>query len=145
MKVDVINEEFSITVYGFSGVAINNNYGETGSRLMKKMWEHVSANKIPNKGINIWVYETGGKLLTGVELEDMPPLGTGLELKKVNLEKYAYYKHVGPYHQLSKVYPELTAELDKKGLIKCFPWLEIYGHWNKDESKLETEILICLK
>lgn len=144
MKVAIIDREFSVTVYGFSGVAVNSNFGETGSKLMKKLWEQVRLNKLPNKGINIWVYETGKKLFTGVELEEAAPIETGLELKKISISKYAYYKHIGPYNQLREVYSKLGEELKKKGLATGFPWLEIYGHWNEDEFKLETEILICL-
>jgi hypothetical protein len=31
------------------------------------------------------------------------------------------------------------------GFETGFPYVEIYGHWTKDESKLETELLMSLK
>ena len=36
-------------------------------------------------------------------------------------------------------------ELKNKGLDATLPYIEIYGHWTIDESKLETELLISLK
>jgi hypothetical protein len=36
-------------------------------------------------------------------------------------------------------------ELKNQGHEIIFPYIEIYGHWTDDETKLETELLICLK
>lgn len=58
---------------------------------MNKMWDNVRANKLKNKRINIWVYEASGKMFTGVELDKVPELDTGLELKQINMPKYTYY------------------------------------------------------
>ncbi len=32
-------------------------------------------------------------------------------------------------------------KLKRKGLEPILPYIEIYGHWTNDESKLETELL----
>jgi hypothetical protein len=36
-------------------------------------------------------------------------------------------------------------ELNKRGLSIGDPYIEIYGHWTNDETKLETELVMCLK
>ena len=144
MQIEIIEKDFNLILYGVSGVSVNNNLGETGFRLMGKMWEKVKADNLKHKGINVWVYEPEGKMFTGVEIEDIPLNYTGLELKEISLTKYAYYKHIGPYNKLAEAYTRLREQINQKGLKTCFPALEIYGHWNEDESKLETEILMSL-
>ncbi|PQV61801.1 hypothetical protein CLV53_10175 [Sediminibacterium magnilacihabitans] len=39
----------------------------------------------------------------------------------------------------------MTKQLAMKGFEVELPYIEIYGHWTKDESKLETELLMTLK
>ncbi|HEY4324917.1 MAG TPA: hypothetical protein VGN20_13055 [Mucilaginibacter sp.] len=143
MDIQIIDKNFSAPVYGFSGIAINKNYTETGFRLMNKMWDLVRAHKLPHKGLNIWVYE-GNKLFAGVELEDAPLIDTGLEVKSIDIVKYAYYKHIGPYQQIGSKGSQVLAELKERGIETCSPYIEIYGHWTSDETKLETELIWCL-
>jgi len=145
MNVEIINEPFSITIYGYSGVAINKDYAGTAFKLMDKMWQTVKSNSLKNKGINIWVYEPDEKVFAGVELDDAHKQNTGLEQKNVHLEKYAYYKHTGPYNLIKQAGQNMTAELKKLRLETDLPYIEIYGHWINDETKLETELLMCLK
>jgi effector-binding domain-containing protein len=144
MDVEILNKDFSLTIYGFSGTAVNKNYGEAGFKLMNKMWEKVRSNNLRNKGINVWVYEPNETVFAGVELESTPENDTGLESKQINLTKYAYYKHTGPYSGLAQAYSKMRTYLAANNLKAGFPGLEIYGHWSQDESKLETEIIMSL-
>ena len=145
MKVDIIEIDLRLNIYGFSGVAINKDYKETAFRLMDRMWQTVKANNLKNKGINIWIYEPNDKVFAGVELDDSPKQGTALEHKIVDLPKYAYHKHVGPYSLLKEAGQNMRAELKAKGFDTILPYIEIYGHWTNDETKLETELLMSLK
>ncbi|WP_295651965.1 GyrI-like domain-containing protein [uncultured Mucilaginibacter sp.] len=145
MELQIINQNYTLSLYGVSGTAVNRAFAETGMKLMGEMWKTIQAHKLKHKGINVWVYEANEHLFTGVELEDVPPPGIGLEPKQVNLKKYAYYKLVGPYSKIPAAYEEIRAAIKRQALDTCFPWLEVYGHWTPDESKLETEIFICLK
>jgi hypothetical protein len=36
-------------------------------------------------------------------------------------------------------------ELKSKGYETVVPYIEIYGHWTSDETKLETELLMSLR
>ncbi|MFX7731896.1 hypothetical protein ABTK10_20410, partial [Acinetobacter baumannii] len=79
------------------------------------MWQTVKTNNLKNKGINIWIYEPNDKVFAGVELYDSPNQGTALENKIVDLPKYAYHKHVGPYSLLKEAGQNMRAELKAKG------------------------------
>jgi len=146
MNIEIITKNFQLDIYGFGGIAIDKDYVGTAFKLMDKMWKIVKANDIKNKGMNIWLYETADRVFTGVELEN-PNEGDnyGLEKKKINLEKYAYYKHVGPYNLIKQVGLEMTSQLTTQGFEVILPYVEIYGHWTGDETKSETELLMSLK
>jgi predicted transcriptional regulator YdeE len=145
MNVEIINEPLRLDIYGFSGIAINKDYAGTAFRLMDKMWKTVKSNNLKNKGLNIWVYEQDEKVFAGVELNDIPDQDTGLEQKNITLVKYAYFKHVGPYNLIKQAGQNMTDELQNKGYETILPYIEIYGHWTNDETKLETELLMALK
>jgi hypothetical protein len=145
MNVEIINKNFTLDIYGFSGTAINKDYAGTAFKLMDKMWQAVKTNNLKNKGINIWVYEPNDKVFAGVELYDTPGDTIGLEHKIIDLVKYAYYKHVGSYNLLKQVGQNMRNELTNGGFEIGFPYIEIYGHWTNDETKLETELLMNLK
>jgi effector-binding domain-containing protein len=145
MNVNIIDTAFTVELHGFSGTAVNKNWMETGFALMNKMWAEVRATNLPNKGINVWVYEERDRMFAGVELAAASDIATALERKVVKLPKYVYYKHIGPYHQLKDVSAKVFAEVKERGLTVGLPYLEIYGHWTEDETKLETELLWSLK
>ena len=145
MNLQVLNVPFIKTIHGYSGTAVNKNYGQTAFKLSERVWQAVKGNNLKNKGLNIWVYEPNEIVFAGVELEVDPGMDTDLEQKTIYLPKYAYYKHVGPYTLLKQVGIDLRNELKARGLETSFPDVEIYGHWSADETKLETELLMCLK
>jgi len=145
LNLEIIKKPFSLELYGYSGVAASQNYGDTGFKLMNRMWGVVKSNNFPNNGINVWVYEPGDVIFAGVELETRPEPVVGLEKKIILLESYAYYKHIGPYSQLKQAYAAMREELKRRSVVPGHPGLEIYGHWNSDESKLETEILMTIE
>lgn len=125
--------------------ATNNDYAGTTFKLSGKMWQIVKANDIKNKGKNIQVYNTADKVFTGVELDNSSDNKNGLEKMTIDIDKYAYYKHIGSYNLIKQTGQSMTNKLTKQGYEIILPYIEIYGHWNKDESKLETEQIMCLK
>jgi effector-binding domain-containing protein len=145
MNVEIINDPLVLQIYGFSGVAANKDYAGTAFKLMDRMWQAVKSNNLKNKGLNIWVYEQEHKVFAGVELENIPGQDTGLEKKNINLLKYARYKHIGPYHLIKQAGLNMIDELKRKGYESILPYIETYGHWTNDETKLETELLMSLK
>jgi hypothetical protein len=145
MKVEVINKELQLAISGFSGTAFNKDYAGTAFKLMDKMWPIVKANGLKHKGMNIWVYEPNDKVFAGVELDNIPQHNTGLEQKSISLKKYGYYKHIGPYSQIKQAGTNMRRELEGNGFKIILPYIEIYGHWTNDETKLETELLMAVE
>ena len=145
MNLEIINKNLRLDIYGFSGTAMNKDYAGTAFKLMDKMWQIVKSNGLKHKGLNIWVYEQNEKVFAGVELDDHPKHETGLEQKNITLIKYACYKHIGPYNLLKQTGLNMRNELKDRGFEPTLPYVEIYGHWTNDESKLETELIMCLK
>ena len=145
MDIQIITEPFQLDIYGFGRTATNKNYVETAFKLSGKMWEVVKANDLKNKGKNIWVYETADRVFAGVELDNPAGNNFGLEKITIDIRKYGYFKHIGAYNLIKQTGQWMTDELTKRGYEIVFPCIEIYGHWNKDESKSETELIMCLK
>jgi effector-binding domain-containing protein len=145
MKLEIIDNTLSLNIYGFSGTANGKDYAGTAFRLMDKMWKTVKSNNLKNKGLNIWVYEPNEMVFAGVELDSSPKHDIGLEQKSIMLRKYAYCKHVGPYNLIKQAGHTMKDELKKKGIEISSPYVEIYGHWTSDETKLETELLMCIE
>jgi effector-binding domain-containing protein len=147
LKIEIITKNLQLDIYGFGGMAANKNYVDAAFTLSGKMWAVVKANSIKNKGKNIWVYETGDRVFAGVELEDNITANNncGLDKMTINMEKYAYFKHIGPYNYIRQTGQHMKSELMKQGFNIILPYIEIYGHWTNDETKLETELLMCLQ
>jgi hypothetical protein len=146
MNIEIFTKNFQLDIYGFEGLATNKDYVGTAFKLSSKMWEIIKANGLKNKRMNIWIYESGDKVFTGVELENHTDGDNcGLAKKKINLEKYAYYKHLGPYNLIKQTGQDMTNQLTKLGFEVILPYIEIYGHWKGDETKSETELLMSLK
>ncbi|MDH4057769.1 MAG: GyrI-like domain-containing protein, partial [Cyclobacteriaceae bacterium] len=98
-----------------------------------------------NKGKNIWVYDTADKIFAGIELDNQTVNNFGLEKMTIDIDKYAYFKHIGAYNLIKQTGYRMTDELTKQGYEIIQPYIEIYGHWNNDESKSETELIMRLK
>lgn len=144
MNVQIIHQPLTLNIYGFTGAAYNKDYAGTAFKLSGQTWQAVKTNSLENKGKNIWVYEDNHMVFAGVELYNAPPPSTGLQHKSITLTKYAYYKHVGAYQLIKQAGQNMNAEIKNKGLTPGLPYIEIYGHWTKDETKLETELLVSL-
>jgi hypothetical protein len=144
MEIQIIDKYFKTTIYGFSATVVNNNWSQTGFQLMNKMWDKVRTHNLSHKGLNIWMYDRSN-LFTGVELEAAPQESIGLKFENIEIPKYAYYKYIGPYHQIKSKGTQALDELKSIGVETRQPYIEIYGHWNNDETKLETELIWCLK
>lgn len=143
--IEIIAEKLQMDIYGLGGIATNKDYAGTAFRLSGKMWELVKANNLKSKGKNIWVYDSDDKVFAGVELDNSAGDNYGLEKISLRLVKYAYFKHIGPYNRIKHTGQNMTNELTRLGYEVKLPYVEIYGHWTRGETKLETELLMCLK
>jgi hypothetical protein len=145
MQTEIINKPLTLNLYGFGGTAANRDYAGTAFRLMGGIWPLVKANDLKHKGQNIWVYEPNHGVFAGIEFYTAPDAATGLEQKTITLAKYAYYKHIGPYNLIGEAGAMMRNQLKAAGFETALPYIEIYGHWNSDENKLETELLMMVR
>jgi len=139
-----IREDYFVDIFGFAGVAENRDWAGTGLPLMNRMWQEVTDYALQHKGRNIWLYEPDYVIFTGLELASPPPPGSPLEHRKVHLPKYVYHKHIGHYSKIPTTFAAAKAEMEQQGIKTRLPYLEIYGHWTNDETRLETEMLWCI-
>src|SRR5690349_11780226 len=132
MNVQIIQEPLTLTVHGFSGVATDKDYVGTAFRLMDRMWKIVKGAGLKNKGLNVWIYGRNSEVFAGVELDAPCPEDIELEKKDVNLQKYGYVRHVGPYALIKETGQLMNQELTRDGYTIGSPYIEIYGHWTED-------------
>ncbi|MBA4849269.1 GyrI-like domain-containing protein [Emticicia sp. BO119] len=137
-----IRKDLQLTIYGFGATALQKDYVDTVFKLSGKVWEVVKNLGLKSKGTNIWVYEPNNFVFAGVELDNT---SNRLVEKKIKIEKYAYYKHIGSYKLIGSTGQKMINALVNMEYEAILPNIEIYGHWNSDESKLETELIMCLK
>ncbi|MBS4206009.1 GyrI-like domain-containing protein [Lederbergia citrea] len=144
MDFTIINESKTFTLYGFSTVHDENkSYGEEIIALLNKIWPKVGDMK--HTGVNHAVYDADNRLFAGIELISPEEGDSILEKREICFQKYAYCKHIGPYSKLGDTYNRFHSSIEALGQQHTFPLIEVYGHWNEDESKLETEIYSKLK
>ena len=144
MDIEIASVPFRVTLFGYRGLIKDGIVHASAKPLMDKMWQEVQDRRIKTTGINHWVYLPDSMIFTGIELQE-PTTDVGtLETFAVSLDRYVKYLHVGAYSTLGAIWPQLMAALRQRGEKPQYPNLEIYGHWNADESKCETTILIGL-
>ena len=144
MEIDLLTVPFRVDLIGYHGSIDNGNVPASGKPLMDRMWKEIQDRRIKTTGINYWVYLPDSMIYTGVELkEPTTDVGT-LESLDVSLERYVKQLHIGPYTTLGVTWAKLMEELKRRDQKPQYPNLEIYGHWNPDETKCETTILIGL-
>src|SRR5262245_25318427 len=57
----------------------------------------------------------------------------------------AHAVHVGPYADLHRTYAALEARCSERGLALAGESWEVYGDWNDDPSRLETELFLRVR
>lgn len=120
------------------------SYGDEIRELLNPVWESVRRDQLAVTGINHVFYGEQDEIFCGVEFKGEPRPVSGLELRRIVIDRYLYYRHTGPYEQIPDAYARMRAEAGRRGEAPVSRSLEIYGHWNEDPGKLETEILIGL-
>lgn len=137
-----IGNVFDITLCGLQKPhEAGKAYGAEIVALLDRVWPVLRAKGVRQKGINIAVYDADGTVFAGVELLE-PDADIGdLAVRWVHLERTVSFRHVGPYRLLGQAHQRIRDEMAKRGWAAVSPNVEIYGHWNDDESKLETEII----
>jgi hypothetical protein len=116
MNIEIIEEPIGFHLHGISGVVENEQYAAVGLRLMDAMWQAVKGAKIPNTGINHWVYLPAGRMFVGVQLRNpqQRPLPDQLEPLEFELRRH----EARPRRPVSG----LTAEVEGLAGRACRSW-----------------------
>ncbi len=145
MDIKIVDSPLELTL---DGVAKTHDpaksYGEELIELLDVVWENVKSRNIPTTGINHAVYGENDEVFAGVVITAPGGLPGRLSRRKFVLKRYAYYKYIGPYTGLPQVNREMQEDIDRQGLSRKAPMIEIYGHAMEDPSKSETELLYAL-
>jgi len=146
MELTIMNQGRTFELYGYSKIHDpNKSYGQEIIELLDRVWPEVRSKGYSHAGINHVVYDADGALFAGIGLLSPPDAESSLQKREWILQKYASYTHIGPYSLLGAAHSSIQSTLKASGESYMLPTLEIYGHWNEDESKLETEILYTLQ
>lgn len=145
MNFEIIERPIRFQLHGLGGAVENENYGETGMRLMNELWPVVKRGGISTSGINHWVYLPGGRMFVGVELRNEQRVPEPLGPLEFELHRYLKHIHVGSYQSLPQKWKELKAELTARGERIDSPSLEVYSHHCDDPARAETTIVIGLQ
>lgn len=144
MGIEIIIRKNPLLLFGYAGKVHERNFPATGWALMDKLWKTLKLSNLRSDGINYWIYEKNEMLFTGTALAESQNDKSDLEAREIAPGRYAFCKHTGPYSDLSEVYTNMETELVARGFSWHLPFIEIYGQWTPDESKLETEIHFSL-
>ncbi len=142
MSFEIRSVPLSATLSGTSKVHDPaRSYGQEIRELLDPVWAAIRSQKITHKGINWVVYDEKDHVFSGVEADIEDPAQFGLERRIIRFERYAVWKHIGPYDRLAEAYAGMKREMASRQLHGGRPFIEKYGHWTDDASKLETDLL----
>jgi effector-binding domain-containing protein len=102
----------------------------------------------PGHGHNFVLYgdETADGLTMVVGVLDRQPGGADPDVKAIHIPggRVITATHWGDYGKMGATYNALVADVKAKGLKRIPKSLEIYGDWDKDPSKVRTDIYLYL-
>ena len=143
MEIEVRQEHLGFDLYGVSGEVTAHDFAGTGHRLMQKLDAIAVERGVVRRGM-YWVYDSATHMAVCCEVHGSEGLDA-LEHIRVDLERYIYFRHQGPYDQLGDVHRSLEREMAARGLAEIGPRVEKYGEWNADPALLVTEIFIGIR
>lgn len=119
-------------------------YGEeiTGEKGLGWVWSKIPRPKPESIGRNVAVYDLHGRLFVGVECSDDTLQVNGLQNRLFTIKDCVRYIQRGSYSKFAESYDQIQALFATHAWEKGYPTIEIYGHWEEDESKLTVEILM---
>jgi effector-binding domain-containing protein len=121
----------------------------TAKILGSPVWNYIRANGIRSGGHNVVVYFPTGTEEFGVEIgADVLAAfegGDNVFCSATPAGMAATTRHVGPYSRLSEAHTALVAWCKEHRHQRTGVSWEVYGHWNDDPAKLETDIFLQVK
>lgn len=133
------------------GHARRDNLLEVAFPLADQVWAFLKEHtEIPQPGTNIWIYrsdgsEDGFQVEAGAEVFAAFESSGSVSCSQTPSGSVARAMHVGPYSGIPDAHQVVREWCALNGHALAGPNWEVYGHWNEDESKLETEVFHLLE
>ncbi len=141
MEITKYNAVFKKELYGIYTRIAFGQRGKSGTEAMNRLWDILKKNQVQHKGINHWVYIRDDVMFVGVELISTDNVHSELEKCELQFSSFLYYRHVGPYYYLPSIHQEFEKKIKEEYNKVKYPIIEIFGPWQEDESKLETDLI----
>lgn len=127
-------------------------WSELGSKLiplLDRVYIQVRAGKIVQSGHNVFVYRDATKegvtAEVGVEVSGPFEDTDDVVYSSTPFGEVASTLHVGPYSDLGGAYDALARWSREHNRPRMKTYWEVYGDWNEDPAKLETEVFYLLE
>jgi effector-binding domain-containing protein len=127
-------------------------WSELGSNLiplLDRVYVQVRAGKVAQSGLNVFVYRDGTKdsvtAEVGVEVSGPFEAKEDVVYSSTPFGEVASTLHIGPYSDLGSAYDALAQWCKEYNRPRANTYWEVYGDWNEDPAKLETEVFYLLK
>jgi effector-binding domain-containing protein len=108
------------------------------------VWDFLRRHGIRSGGHNVVVYRATGRRDFDVEIgaDVMEPFeaSEGVICSATPAGLAVVVRHIGPYSKLPQAYSAALAWCSQNGYRTAGVSWEIYGHWNDDPSRLETDV-----
>jgi effector-binding domain-containing protein len=110
-----------------------------------EVWAFIRGSAIPHHGLNLALYLDGAIHLECGVLVLQPFTDSGsVVCSSTPSGRVATATHVGPYHRLGETHQAILDWCVAQGHTLAGPSWEIYGHWNDDSAKLQTDVYYLL-
>jgi effector-binding domain-containing protein len=140
-------------IAGVEGHATHETLPMEIGRLVDRVWAYVRREDVGlTTNHNVVLYlgdvgsEQGADIIVGVQVDRPFEGGSDDGVRSHELPGGAVVRavHVGPYNRMKPTYDAILAHADEHGLRRAGPSWEIYGDWDDDPTKLETDIFFLL-
>jgi effector-binding domain-containing protein len=117
---------------------------------LDQVWASLRARQIKGLGHNVVLYRAGKgdgsfKVTAGVQVASPIDADGNVVVSFTPAGRVACALHIGPYSKMAQANDAILAYCRANGLSPATVSWEVYGDWNEDESKLETEVFYLLK
>ena len=127
-------------------------WSELGSNLiplLDRVYVQVRAGRVAQSGHNVFVYrdptKDGVTVEVGVEVPGPFDAMDDVVYSSTPSGEVASTLHIGPYSDLGGAYDALAKWCKEHNRPRAKTYWEVYGDWNEDPAKLETEVFYLLE
>ena len=117
--------------------------------LLDRVYAQVRAGKVVQSGHNVFVYRDATKdgvtAEVGVEVSGPFEAIGEVVYSSTPSGEVAATLHIGPYSDLGRAYDALAQWCREHNRSRARAYWEVYGDWNEDPAKIETEVFYLLE